>query len=125
MAPFRLAVIAAIAGALAFPASSQPRPTVTIILGSHYFQPSPIYLAGGVPVRMMFINRAGKTHDFTAPAFFRSSRILAGNPRGGRLKLKAGGATVIDLVPQRGTYNVHCSMFMHDALGMRSRIVVG
>ena len=124
MTPFRLAVAAAVAGALAFPASSQARPTVTIVLGSHYFQPSPIYLAGGVPVRLMFINRAGKTHDFTAPAFFRSARILAGNPGGGRLKLKASGATVIDLIPRRGTYAVHCSQFMHAPLGMRTRIVV-
>lgn len=123
MTPFRLAVIAAIGGALAFPASSRTMPTVTITLGSHYYVPNPIYLAGGVPVRLVFINQAFKTHDFSAPAFFRSAR-MRGRPANGKVVLGGGRGTSMTLVPRRGTYSVHCSRFLHTQLGMRTRIVV-
>ena len=124
MTPFRLAVIVAVGGALAVPASSQTMPTVTITLGSHYFVPSPIYLAGGVPVRLVFINQAFKTHDFSAPAFFHSARIRSGRPPRGKIVLAGGRGTQVTLVPRRGTYRVHCSRFLHSQLGMHTRIVV-
>ena len=124
MAPFRLAVIATIGGALAVPASSQAIPTVTITLGSHYYVPNPIYLAGGVPVRLVFINQAFKTHDFSAPAFFHASRFRSGRPAGGKVVLAGGRGRSMMLVPRRGTYPVHCSRFLHRQLGMRSRIIV-
>ena len=130
MNPLRLASAAALAGAtLALPASiaAQPRPampTVNITLGSHYYQPNPIYLAGGVPVRLIFTNRSGKSHDFKAPAFFRSARMLRGNAIGGEVALKRGRGTVIVLIPARGTYKVHCTQPFHTMLGMTGRIVV-
>lgn len=125
MIPLRPAMIATtLAGALAFPASSESGRMMTIVLGSHYFQPSPIHLKAGVPVRMVFVNRAGKTHDFTAPAFFAASRIRAGNPRGGEIELKKGQSAIVDLIPRRGTYRVHCGQFLHGALGMKTRIIV-
>ncbi len=130
MSPLRLACAAAVAAAaLALPASvtAQRRPampTVNITLASHYYQPNPIYLAGGVPVRLIFTNRSGKTHDFKAPAFFRSARILRGGARGGEIELKKGRGTVIILTPARGTYRVHCTQPFHTMLGMTGRIVV-
>ena len=130
MTPLRLACVAAVAGAtLALPASvtAQRRPampTVNITIGSHYYQPNPIYLAGGVPVRMIFTNRSGKTHDFKAPAFFRSARFLRGSADGGEIALKKGRGTVIILIPARGTYRVHCTQPFHTMLGMTGRIVV-
>ena len=129
MSPLRLASAAAVASAmLALPASSliaQPaRPTVTIILGSHYYQPNPIHLAGGVPTRLIFQNKSGKTHDFKAPEFFARSRIYAGAAPGGEVELRKGRGTVIDLVPARGRYKVHCSQPFHAMLGMTGRIIV-
>lgn len=130
MTPLRLACAAALAGAaLALPASiaAQPQPampTVNITLGSHYYQPNPIYLAGGVPVRLIFTNRAGKAHDFKAPAFFRSARFLRGNAPGGSVELKKGRGTVIMLIPARGRYKVHCSEPFHAMLGMTGTIIV-
>ena len=109
MSPLRLACAAALAGAiLALPASiaAQPKPampTVNITLASHYYQPNPIYLAGGVPVRLIFTNRSGKTHDFKAPDFFRSARILRGSAPGGEVELQKGRGAVIILIPARGT----------------------
>jgi len=126
MSLLRFACAAALAGAaLALPASAKTvRPTVTIALGSHYYQPNPIYLAGGVPVRLIFINRAGKTHDFTAREFFAASRILRGRAPGGEVELKRSGAAVIDLVPARGRYRVKCGEPFHAMLGMRGTIIV-
>lgn len=129
MTRLRLASAAALASAvLALPASTTAakpaRPTVTITLGSHFYTPNPIHLAGGVPVRLMFFNRSGKTHDFKAPTFFASARMLSGAAPGGEVELKKGRGTVIDLVPMRGTYKVHCSQPFHSMLGMHGRIVV-
>jgi uncharacterized cupredoxin-like copper-binding protein len=130
MSRLRLACAAGLAGAtLALPGSvtAQPRPampTVNITLASHYYQPNPIYLAGGVPVRLVFNNRSGKTHDFKAPAFFGSARILRGSAPGGEVDLKKGRGTIIILVPARGTYKVHCTQPFHTMLGMTGRIIV-
>lgn len=129
MSPLRLASAAVLAGAtLALPASqtaAQPAmPTVNITLGSHYYQPNPIYLAGGVPTRLIFNNRSGKTHDFKAPAFFRSARILRGGAPDGEVELKKGRGTVIILIPARGRYRVHCTQPFHTMLGMTGRIIV-
>ena len=106
-------------------AVAAPDTRATVTLTSHRFTPSPIYLAGGVPVRLILVNRAGKTHDFTAEKFFRASRILAGRAPGGEVRLGPGRSAVIDLIPVRGTYKVHCSQFGHKMLGMSTIIIVG
>ena len=129
MSPLRFASAAVLAGVtLALPASqsvAQPaRPVVSITLGSHYYQPNPLYLAGGVPTRLIFVNRTGKTHDFKAPEFFRSARILRGAAPNGVVVLRGGRSTVIDLVPVRGRYRVHCTQPFHTMLGMTGRIYV-
>ena len=125
----RTACAALLAGALlSLPASqsaAQPAmPTVNITLGSHYYQPNPIYMAGGVPTRLIFNNVSGKTHDFKAPAFFNSARILKGAAPRGEIELQKGRGTVIVLVPTRGTYKVHCTQPFHTMLGMTGRIIV-
>jgi uncharacterized cupredoxin-like copper-binding protein len=121
----RTILLAASALLFAAPAVSSPPPTsATITLTSYRFTPSPIYLAGGVPVRLTLVNRAGKGHDFTAREFFRASRILSGKVRDGEVELDGGESAVIDLVPARGTYKVHCSHFGHQMLGMSTTIVV-
>ena len=109
---------------LAVPAKAAPTARATIILSSHRFTPSPIYLAGGVPVRLILTNRAGRTHDFTAPSFFRAARLLRGRAPGSEVRLAAGRSAVIDLVPARGTYKVHCGEFGHKLLGMSTMIIV-
>ena len=124
----RIATAAVLAGAmLAGPASSRAKrnwPVVTISFTSHDYHPNPIYLAGGVPTRIIFQNRSGKTHDFKAPMFFRNARMLGGAAPGGVIRLARGGAAVIDLVPRRGHYKVHCTQPFHTMLGMTGRIIV-
>lgn len=112
--------------ALAAPlAAAAPVASATITLTSYRFNPGPIYLAGGVPVRLILVNRAGKTHDFTAERFFGSARILSGRAPGGEVELGAGQSKVIDLIPARGSYKVHCGQFGHKMFGMSTMIIVG
>ena len=121
----KYALIPAAALALAAPLpAATPVASATITLTSYRFNPGPIYLAGGVPVRLILVNRAGKTHDFTAEKFFRAPRILAGRAPGGEVRLGAGRSAVIDLIPVRGTYKVHCGEFGHKMLGMSTIIIV-
>ena len=123
MSRFLAAAFVALA-IVAAPAAAAPKARATVTLTSHRFTPSPIYLAGGVPVQLILHNRAGKTHDFTARQFFRASRLLRGRARGGEVRLGAGRSAVIDLVPTRGTYKVHCGEFGHKMLGMSTIIIV-
>ena len=125
MTRFLLAPAAALALCAGPSAAAAPVASATITLTSYRYTPAPIYLAGGVPVRLILVNRAGKRHDFTAKQFFRASRILAGRVSNGEVSLGAGESQVIDLIPARGTYKVHCGEFGHKMLGMSTMIVVG
>lgn len=109
---------------LAAPVAAAPGTVVNVKLTSHRYTPSPIYLAGGVPVRLILTNRAGRSHEFNAPAFFRSARLLRGPARNGEIRLGAGRSAVIDLIPARGIYKVHCGQFGHKMLGMSTMIIV-
>ena len=122
----RLLLAPALALASIAPSSAAaPVASATVTLSSYRYNPGPIYLPGGVPVRLILVNRAGKTHDFTAERFFRSAQILRGQVRGGEVSLGAGQSRVIDLIPARGTYKVHCREFGHRMLGMSTMIIVG
>jgi plastocyanin len=117
-------VLACVLGVLA-PASAQAPARLTVYLDSYRFAPNPLRLAAGKPVRLEFVNQAGKSHDFTAPLFFAASRILAGNPSGGEVELRGGERAIVELIPAAGRYKVHCSHFLHAQLGMRATIIVG
>ena len=122
----RLLLAPLLAAALMAPApAAAPVASATITLTSYRFSPGPIYIAGGIPVRLILNNRAGKKHDFTAREFFRSSRILSGRAPGGEVSVDAGKTRIIDLIPARGTYKVHCGKFGHSMLGMSTIIIVG
>jgi len=124
MPAFRLAAAAALA--FAATASAQPvaAPAYTIALYSYGYEPNPIVLNAGRAVTLTFVNRSGKGHDFTAPRFFGSSRILAGNARSGEIDLGPGQSQSVTLIPAAGRYGVHCGHPFHKMLGMRGDIVV-
>ena len=123
MFAFRLAAVAALALALGSAAGAQPA-SQTIDLANFSFSPSPIHLAAGRPVTLTFVNRSGSGHDFTAKASFAGSRIAAGAAPGGKVALRGGETKSITLVPSAGTYEVHCSHFLHTSFGMTDQIVV-
>ena len=105
-------------------AQAAPKARATITLTSHRFTPSPIYLAAGIPVRMIFLNHAGKNHEFASPPFFSDARLIRGRAPGGVIRLGPGRTAVVDLVPVRGIYKVQCGHFGHRMLGMSTMIIV-
>ena len=117
--------LAATALSLALAASAAAQPAaVTVAVWSFNFSPKPIRLAAGKPVTLTFVNRSGSGHDFTAKKFFASSRILSGSAPDGEIELAGNQTRSITLVPTAGTYNAHCSHFLHKQMGMQDLIVV-
>ena len=107
------------------PATAQPVPQpVTITVWSFGFAPRPIHLAAGRPVTLVFVNRSGSSHDFTAGAFFAASSISAGAAADGEIELGPHETKSITLVPRAGVYPAHCSHFFHKQMGMSDEIIV-
>jgi plastocyanin len=124
MTALRIAATAASVLALAAPAQADVVPTVTITVDSFSFTPSPIQLAAGQRVRMVFVNRSGSGHDFTANTFFHSARILSGAAPEGEVELAGHATAAVELVPTAGRYKAHCSHFGHKLMGMSTEIIV-
>ena len=120
----RLAAAAALSVFAGSPAAAQQPAVQTIALWSYGYSPKPIHLRAGRPVRLVFVNRSGNGHDFTARDFFARSRILAGDVRAGRVELGAGQTKAVTLIPAAGNFAVYCSHFLHRTFGMRDTIVV-
>lgn len=125
---FRLRVILlSAATALGVPsAAAQPAaaPVQTIQVFSFGYAPKPIQLAANRAVTLSFVNQASGGHDFTAREFFAAARILSGTAPNGEVELKGGETRTVTLIPRAGTYNAHCSHFMHSSMGMHTQIVV-
>lgn len=121
----RLATLSIAGLTLAAAAPAPPAPSIhQVQLYSYGYAPGPIVLRAGEPVTLQFVNRAGKSHDFTARAFFAASRILSGTVADGEVDLDAGETKAVTLVPARGTYHAHCGHPFHKMLGMHTDIVV-
>ena len=121
----RFAAFAALSLPLAAAAAAQPGPAqVNITVWSFGFAPRPIHLAAGRPVTLVFVNRSGSSHEFTAPAFFSRSTITSGAAPDGEIELGGHQARTITLIPRAGTYRAHCSHLMHSMFGMTDQIIV-
>ena len=121
----RLASAALLSVLVTGPVAAQPIPQpVTVSVWNFGFAPNPIHLAAGRPVTLVFVNRSGSSHDFTAPSFFAASSISAGAAPGGEIELRGHETRSITLTPRAGTYPAHCSHFMHAMFGMKDVIVV-
>ena len=103
-----------------------PSPTVEVRLSSFDYTPEVIRLRAGEPVTLRLVNTSGGGHNFSAPAFFAASRLLAGADtiREGKIEVRSRQAVTVRLVPARGDYRLRCTHTLHSALGMRGRIIV-
>ena len=115
-------LLAAAALIAAGPAAAQPTQTVTLY--SYGYGPQVLHLAAGRPVTLTFVNWAGKSHDFTAPKFFGSSKIVTGNVGKGEVELRGGQSASVTLIAVAGRYKVHCGKPFHKVLGMSGDIIV-
>ena len=119
----RAAAVAAFSLLLISPTAAQPGGQ-TITLYSYGYTPSTIQLAAGKQVTLTFVNRSNSGHDFKAPSFFSSSRIVSGRVEGGEIGMGPGQSRTVTLIPRAGRYNVHCSHFFHKQFGMKGTINV-
>lgn len=101
---------------------------VEIDLSSFQYEPAVITLDHGRPYVLHLVNRSSKGHDFVAKAFFAAATVAnedrARTAKGG-IELEGNESVDIHLTaPPPGTYDVHCSHFMHSAFGMKATIIV-
>jgi plastocyanin len=123
MISFRLVALAALSSALAAPAPTQPAAQV-VQVWSFGFAPNPFFLAAGRQTTLTFANQSGSSHDFVAKTFFANARIVRGRVEDGEVDLPPHSSVTVTLVPRLGTYQAHCSHFLHKQLGMSDVIVV-
>ncbi|PTQ11594.1 copper-binding protein [Sphingomonas oleivorans] len=101
---------------------------IEIDLSNFKYTPETIRLRQGQPYLFHFANRSSGGHNFTAKAFFAAATVAPEDSKlilNGKIELDGGKTADIRLIaPGPGSYEVHCSHFMHSALGMTGRIVV-
>lgn len=124
MIAIRLAAAAALALSPAATVASQTPAPVRIDLISFAYRPTPIVLRAGQPVTLLLVNHGKGSHDFTAPAFFRSSHMLFGRPPLSTVIVRGGQSASVALIPRAGRYRVHCSRPFHKMMGMQTTIFV-
>lgn len=120
---YRRALVAALSLSFTGSAFAQPA-TQTIVVWSYGFSPVPLHLAAGRPVTLVFENRSGSSHDFSAKQFFANSTITRGSAPDGEIDLPPHASRSVTLVPRAGSYGAHCSHFFHKQLGMSDQILV-
>jgi len=126
---FSAAALLPLVGAQA-PVQAQGIPaTVEIDLSNFKFNPDAIVLQHGQPYVLHFVNQAKGGHDFEAKAFFEAATVVAGDRAAianGKIELGGGQAADVHLTAPAaaGTYEAHCTHFMHATFGMTGKIVV-
>ena len=118
---------------IAVPASAQPQPEwrtareYEVLMRPWTYEPAPIRLEAGRPVKLRFLNQGQATFSFAAPGFFRSARVRPGDAdivADGHIRLAPGEARTIALVPAPGRYRARSGNWVHRLLGMSTRIIV-
>ena len=102
-------------------------PEYDVLMLPHAYEPDPIRLAAGRPVRLRFVNQGQTGFSFSASRFFRAARIRRGDDeavRDGTLRLAPGERRTIALVPAAGRYRARSANLLHRLLGMSVRIIV-
>ena len=128
-AAIALAAISGLPPVIAQPAAGRTGAgqTVTVTLSNFAFAPDHLRLKAGVPVRLRLVNESSGAHDFSAPAFFAASSFPPGTsaPADGDLEVacRGDGGNQPDS-PNRGTYRLRCTHFLHGLFGMHGSIEV-
>lgn len=98
-----------------------------VLLRPYAYDPDPIRLEAGRPVKLHFRNQGQATYSFSAEDFFAAAQIRRGDEEkvaGGHLRLPPGEREVIALVPAPGRYRARSGNILHRLLGMSVEIIV-
>jgi hypothetical protein len=117
---------------IAVPASAQEPEWRTareydVLLRPWDYDPHPIRLEAGRPVKLRFLNQGQATFSFSAGDFFRAARVRsvdADEVADGHIRLAPGEVRVIALVPAPGRYRARSGNLIHRVLGMSTQIIV-
>lgn len=113
---------------LAQPSGEPGQQTLTVELSSFKFTPATLTLRQGERYHIRFVNTSSGGHDFVAKKFFATSTLSAADAekvRGGEIDVGGGESVEISVTPnQAGTFESHCSHFMHSTFGMTGEIIV-
>ena len=119
--------------ALLMMAASQPQPQsqpqqIDVQLSNFKFAPPDIAMSAGQPYVLHLTNTADGGHDFAAKSFFTAADVAPEDRakiKDGKIELKGGESVDIHLTaPAAGSYEVHCSHFLHASFGMVGKITV-
>lgn len=98
-----------------------------VLLRPWDYDPHPIRLPAGRPVKLRFLNQGQATFSFAADDFFRAARVRSADAdevADGHIRLAPGEARTIALVPAPGRYRARSGNFFHRMLGMSTEIIV-
>lgn len=117
---------------LALPAAAQEpewrtAPEHDVLLAPYRYEPDPIRLEAGRPVKLRFVNQGQATFSFSAPDFFGAARVRSGDAdlvADGHFRLAPGERRTIALVPAPGRYRARSGNLVHRLLGMSVLIIV-
>ncbi len=107
--------------------------TVTVALDEFRFTPQELEFRKGAPYRLRIENRGDRTHTFDAEGFFGAIAVQKVRSGGSETALpyiksivvareEATDLYFVAVTP--GTYDLECSVPLHDAFGMTGRIVI-
>lgn len=129
----RLATVMLLTALVPSMAMAQARETedvelVSVELSNFEYTPSDLVFQHGRTYRLRLVNTSSGDHDFSARDFFAASKVAVEDQAkvdDGEVDVLEGETVEIILTPvERGTYDLHCSHFMHGIFGMRGSITV-
>jgi plastocyanin len=102
--------------------------TVSLAMTNFDFTPSALKFRANLPYHLRLTNNASGGHSLDAPEFF-AAVTVAPKDRGkivkGEIEVESGKTVDVTFVPTAsGTYQFHCSHFLHASFGMKGTIVV-
>ncbi len=105
-----------------------PSKRIDIALSNFKFTPSIVTLVHGQAYTLHITDTADGSHDLVAKSFFAAASVAPEDRKlisKGAISLDGGETIDVHLVaPGPGTYEMHCSHFMHSTFGMTGKIVV-
>ena len=103
-------------------------PTVPLAMANFAFTPDALQFHANMPYRLRLTNSASGGHSFDAPEFFAAVSVAPEDRTKivkGEIEVEAGQSVEVKFVPKvSGTYQFHCSHFLHASFGMTGSIVV-
>ncbi len=107
--------------------------TVTVMLMEFRIAPQALVFRQGVPYHLRIENRGKLTHTFAAKGFFKAIAVQkvrlgeseAALPYVQSIVVAGGEVTDLYFVALRpGTYDLECSVFLHDVFGMTGTVEI-